>query len=155
MNISSFGPYRAAGMSLKGKLESSEIMALWGRFLPRGNELEAAEGGGSFGFCRCIPGATDGSWEYVAAIAVKDNISVPRDMIAVDVPGAEYAVCDVAAISDIRAGWESLAREVNSSDWTPYCGPRGCGCAEHPSFEYYPPEFRGQGPLRLYIPIHR
>lgn len=154
MNITSFGPYRAVGMSMSCRFEGREIPSLWERFLLRIGELDTA-GTGSFGFCRCIPGATDGSFEYVAAVAVNPGAVVPPGMIAIDVPAGDYAVGDVARIADVRSRWEQLANAVTASDWTPYCGPQGCDCAFHPSFEHYPPDFLSDGPFQVYIPVHK
>jgi predicted transcriptional regulator YdeE len=155
MNITSFGPYRTVGMRCAGKNENNEIPALWERFLARIEELDPAEEAGSFGFCRCIPGATDGSFEYVAATAVTSHSPIPNGMIEVEVPGCEYAVSRVANVADARAAWERAATAVNSSDRTPYCGVEGCECASHPSFEFYPPDYTDDSPFWVYIPVHR
>lgn len=62
------GPYRVIGMSVVDK-DSSAFKALWEQFIQRIGEIEQAGDGQFFGLCRCWPGATDGTFEYVAGVS--------------------------------------------------------------------------------------
>jgi predicted transcriptional regulator YdeE len=144
------------GVHCLGKNENNEATELWKQFLPREREIEQPRPNCAFGLCRCIPGATDGSFEYIAAFAVTGKAPLPAGMMAVDIPRGEYAVFPVADLSEVKQVWHTAAATVNAStEWEPYCGPAGCDCAQHPCFEYYPPEFRGSGLLFVYIPVKR
>ena len=154
LQIATLGPYRAIGVHAFTRNENHEATELWKQFLPREREIERSQPGCAFGLCRCIPGATDGSFEYIAAFAATADAPLPENMMAVDIPRCEYAVFPVADLSEVRQVWRAAAKAFTTSgEWEPYCGPAGCDCANRPSFEYYPPEFRGSGPLFVYIPV--
>jgi len=110
----------------------------------------------SFGVCRCVPGLTDGTFEYIAAVEASADAPIPEGMTAVDIPKCDYAVFDVPHVAEIKQTWTRAADALGlSEEWEPYCGPRGCECATHPCFEYYPPDFEEDDPLFLYIPVRR
>jgi len=124
-------------------------------FLPRMNEIKTPEGACfSVGLCRCIPGATDGRFEYIAAVPASKDAPVPDGMVAVTLPFGQYVVIPVGTLADIHAAWcHSGDWFSDHPEWTGYCNKDGCDCAQHPGFEYYPPEFDGNGPLYIYMPI--
>jgi predicted transcriptional regulator YdeE len=155
VEVKQFGPYRIIGMSCVGKNESNELPQLWERqFIPRCKEIQAPERASAFGICRCIPGKTDGTFEYVAAVEARAGAPVPEGMVAVEIPRADYAVVPVAGLPEVRQAWAKVPEQVGGlAGWTPFCGPAGCECATHPCFEYYPPEFESNGQLFLYIPV--
>jgi Uncharacterized protein conserved in bacteria len=157
VEIKEFGPYRIIGLSYVGNGENYDFGQMWERqLMPRWKEIDAPERASAFGVCRCIPGKTDGTFEYVAAVEAKAAAAVPEGMTAVDIPKADYVVIPVATLAEIRQAWGAVPEKLAGlSDWTPYCGPNGCECSTHPGFEYYPPEFEGNGPLFLYIPVKR
>jgi len=152
-----FGPVRAIGVRYAGKNENQEIMKLWGEFVPRMKEIAAPEGGVGFGICRCLPGVKDGSFEYIAALQALPDAPVPEGMVALDIAACEYFVERFEKVPDYRKAWEQAAGKLAAdTEWMGYCtGPDNCRCAEHPCFEYYPPEFRGDGPMHIYLPVHR
>lgn len=160
--IIEFGPYRAIGMSYTGKNEDGEIPELWqgeNGFMSRMNEIDALEGQPmAFGICRCLSGATDGSFEYVAAIPAKPDSAIPDGMIEANVAAGTYAVFPVPSLSDLYI-WNVASKWVEAqTEWEGYCNPLGngnCDCFEHPAFELYPPSFPIDGKLFIYMPIHR
>ncbi len=155
VEIREFGPYRIVGLSYVGKNENNEVPQLWEqKLMPLWKEIEAPEKPAAFGICRCVPGATDGTFEYVAAVEAAPGAAVPEGMVAVEIPKCEYAVIPVAGLSEIRQAWSVVpAKLAEAPDREAFCGPAGCECATHPCFEYYPPDFESSGRLFLYIPL--
>lgn len=157
LDISAFGPYRAIGVRYAGKNENQEIRKLWEEFLPRQGEIAKPGRAGAFGVCRCIPGATDGSFEYVAAFEARPDAPLPEGMIEVAIPEGEYVRHRFVGVENCMQAWQEAAGKLAAdAEWTGFCnGPGDCRCAERPCFEYYPPEFDGRGPAWVYIPVHR
>jgi predicted transcriptional regulator YdeE len=157
LDVTTFGPSRAIGVRYAGKNENQEVMKLWGELLPQRGSIAMPEGGGAFGVCRCIPGNTDGSFEYVAAFEALPDAPVPGGMVAVDIPAGEYFVRRFEHVPDYMSAWKEAAGALAvDPEWDGYCkGSSDCQCAAHPCFEYYPPEFHGDGPMHIYQPVHR
>lgn len=155
--IVTFGPHRAIGMRYTGKAEKKELTELWEKFIPHAcGESAPLMQGGCVGVCRCVPGKTDGTMDYVAAFLAKPGASVPSGMVEVDLPAGDYAVFPVPELDQCQAVWQSSYAQLEASEWVPYCtGPEACDCANHPSFEHYPPEYRGCGPFSIYISVKR
>ena len=155
--IVEFGPYRIIGASCVGKNENREVPELWEReFMPRMGEIQKPGTYAGFGVCRCVPGFTDGTFEYIAAVEANADAPEPEGMMAVEIPHGEYAEFPVPHLSEIKHAWRSAAEALGASaDWEAYCGPAGCECAAHPCFEYYPPDFENDDPLFVYIPVRR
>ena len=154
--MAEFGPQRVIGMAYVGKNEQGEIPALWEKtFMPRWNELGCTNGpGGTFGICRCVPGVTDGSFEYIAACGVDETQSVPEGMIELRLAQSQYLVITVPELAQIGAAWAYPVTWLSDHpEWEPYCGPNGCQCPTHPGFELYPSDFGKNGQLFLYIPL--
>lgn len=151
--IVEYGPVRAIGMSRVAKADGGDFPKLWEEFMMAAGSLPRLDGT-AFGFCRCVPGKTDGTFEYVASIAVPTDAKVPAGMIEVSVPRCDYAVFDVAGLKDIGQAWQNVPKAMAALDkWDPYCGPKGCECATHPCFEMYPRTFMDDGKLALYVPV--
>jgi predicted transcriptional regulator YdeE len=155
VEIREFGPCRIVGMTYVGKNENNEVPQLWEqKLMPRWKEIEAPERPSAFGICRCLPGAVDGTVEYVAAIEATPGAATPEGMVALEVPKCEYVVIPVAGLGEIRQAWAAVpAKLAEYPDREAFCGPAGCECATHPCFEYYPPDFESSGRLSLYIPV--
>ena len=154
--IKTFGPQRVIGIPYRGKNEQGEIPTLWEKdFLPRMQELGCTGTEGvAFGICRCIPGKTDGSFEYIAGCSVTATTPVPSGMIEIQIPQGQYMILPVPTLSQIGNAWcYSHEWFDKHPEWDAYCGPNGCDCVTHPGFELYPPEFNGDGPLFLYFPL--
>lgn len=152
-----FGPQRAIGMRYEGKNENGEVAAMWGQVVPRICSEFAPLMRGSAGVCRCVPGKTDGTMEYIAAFLTTQDTPAPEGLVAVDIPQGEYAVFTVPELDQCMAVWMSVPDALKASpELESYCqGPEACECAAHPCFEYYPPEYRGCGPFQIYIPVKR
>lgn len=157
-SLTEFGPYRIIGMNYIGKNENKEIPEFWEhRFLPRMDEVvKPTQNRFAFGVCRCIPGATDGSFEYIAAAETTLDAALPKGMLELTISKCQYAIFAVASLEQLGKAWgDAQAWFGTHPEWENHCGPTGCNCATHPSFELYPPEFDGNGPLYLYFPVRR
>ncbi len=161
--IVQFGPYRVVGMNYKGKNEHGEIPNLWGReggFIARAGEIAADPTAPdvAVGLCRCIPGATDGSFEYIAGLPAKADAPLPEGMMEASVAGSTYVKFPVRNLSEIHEAWNATGAWFEAHpEWAMFCGPTAggkCDCATHPCFELYPPEFNDQKELYVYIPVH-
>jgi predicted transcriptional regulator YdeE len=151
-----FGPRRAIGLTYQGKNENGEIPALWHEeFMPRMAEVPAPEGvSEAYGICRCLPGVTDGSFEYIAAKAAVPDAPMPAGMTEVALPAGRYLAFKIPSLAQIFAAWDFTRQWCAvHPEFELYCGPGGCDCTTHPGFEYYPPDFNGQNELYLYLPV--
>lgn len=153
--IVDLGPYRAVGMSLVSNGADGAFSKLWESFIPREGEIQRPEGSVGFGICRCAEGATDGAFEYIAALGATPDSGVPEGMISIDIPFGRYVEFPVRSLAEIGQAWGAAIEWMNAhSELERYCGPGvGCDCAHHPCFELYPPEFcEGKG-LFIYVPV--
>lgn len=156
-----FGPYRIIGMRYAGKNENGEIPALWDReggFIARMGEIKTppANAGVCFGLCRCLPGVTDGSFEYIAALPAAADAPVPDGMVEARIAAGAYAAFPVPSLAGLMEAWNTTGAWMAAHpEWEACCGPGGCDCANHPCFELYPPGFDGQGGLFIYVPVRR
>ncbi len=155
--IIEFGPYRVIGLGrvVKGGADCPAVWDGEGGFIARMDEVQP---GADFlvGICRCVPGATDGSFEYIAARPAKPGAPVPKDMVEVPIPAGAFAVFSVAGIANLGPAWgQAHARLAALPGWQTYCNEDGCDCANHPAFELYPPDFTMEGEMFLYFPVRR
>lgn len=98
------GALKLAGIRYEGKNQNGEIPMMWDVFLPRVHEIVpnfAAQGAMLYGVCRDLPGATDGSFEYLAAAEVASFDHLPQGFEGWDVPAHLYAVLPVHGLSQI------------------------------------------------------
>lgn len=155
VQILEFGPFETAGVAYVGKNEGGEIRQLWQDHVHRLCEL-ADLGRGFFGFCRCIPGLSDGTFSYIAAMQPRAGVALDQGMERVSVPQGVYAVFGVEDLADTKDAWARASQAIAGLEhWKPYCGADGCECATHPCFEYYPPGYMGQGRFELLFPLQR
>jgi predicted transcriptional regulator YdeE len=152
-----FGPTRGVGVAMQAVGGGGDFAGLWTqRLLPRGGEIARPEGGVAFGVCRCVPGATDGTFEYVALLEATAEAAVPAGMIAIDIPRGHYMVFAVTSYAELGAAWRKVPDALAAHpEWQPYCGPDGCECATHPSFEYYPWDPEHTGRAYIYVPVRK
>lgn len=149
-----FGPCRAIGLSFKIGKERPDFGAFWDQLMKRHGEIGATDDGRYFGLCRCIPGATDGTWEYVPA--AESSAKVPQGMVEVNIPECEYASIEVQGLEKVKDAWGAVHRgAAKLPGYETWCGEKGCECATHPSFEYYPADFPQTQRLYLYVPLKR
>jgi predicted transcriptional regulator YdeE len=158
--IIDFDHFRVIGLNYIGKNENQEIKLLWDDkqgIWTRMPEMNIdKEHFGVFGICRCIPGATDGSFEYIAALSARPESPVPAGMVEADIPAGRYAVFQVESLDKIQEAWADASKWLATlTDYDVYCdGSRGiCDCANHPCFEFYPEEFMKTGRLEIYFPL--
>jgi predicted transcriptional regulator YdeE len=157
LRVVEFGPFRAIGVSCIPKNASEELPQLWKQQIgPRYGEIRKPPHAVALGICRCVPGATDGSFEYIAAFEATADAPIPAGMIEVHLPRCDYAVFEVASLAEVGAAWRGVpAAMAAQHDWEPYCGSNGCQCATHPGFEYYPRTFPKDGRLQVYVPVRK
>ena len=158
--IVEFGPYRVIGMSCVSKNENGEFSRLWDApdgFLARKAEVQTASAGHAlFGLCRCVPGVTDGSFQYIAAAPATRKAAVPEGVVEASIAGCTYAGFQVSSLAEISQAWAQTGAWMEAHpEWEPYCGPDGCDCENHPSFELYPPDFCEKGELFVFVPLRK
>lgn len=156
LQVVEFGPYRVLGMRYAGNSAQGECAALWEKgLMPRVGEIATPAGCDmSFGICRCLPGATDGSFEYIAGLPATAEASLPAGMVELIIPADTYAVFPVASLAELGGQWHAAFETLNvHSDWQAYCRPGYCDCAHHPAFELYTADFATTGRLSLYLPV--
>lgn len=157
--IVDYGPHRLIGIS-RICTDSADCHNVWADengFTAHTKEIQAKAGRiPYYALCRCAVGAEVGAFEYVAAMPVADDISVPKGMAEFTVPAGTYAEFPVAGLKDIGRVWGYTGKWLAAHpEWQGFCdgNPDGCGCAENPSFEFYPPGFDGGGELFIYVPV--
>ena len=160
-----YGPVRVIGLRCAGKNEHGEFSALWGGatgFIARmGEVISGPEGKYEdsgrhpvFGLCRCLPGVTDGSIEYIAGVIAAPDAPIPPGMVEAYIPRATYVVFPLIGLDQIMPTWQAVpAWMAEHPEWQGYCGPQGCDCAAYPAFEFYPPDFGVDGQMFIYVPV--
>jgi AraC family transcriptional regulator len=157
--IIEFGPFRTIGLNYIGKNQQGEIKQLWNNttgIWSRMNEIQAPENFAAFGICRCLPGSTDGTFEYIAALTAEPSAPVPEGMVDVNIPSCTYAVFPVKGLNEIQSAWGTAMNWLAAHpEWEAYCDQaKGvCDCANHPCFELYDCEFPEKGSFKIYLPI--
>ena len=141
--IASRPAFKAVGLPYKGKNENNEIAGLWQAFNPRVREIQHITDG-AFGICK--EADADGSFPYLAAMAVSDATQIPPGMVCWEIPEQTYAVFE-CALPAIRETYH-YAYET----WLPASGYEFSG---GPDFEYYDEAFDPQtgGPMTIHIPV--
>ena len=81
--------FTAVGMVYEGKNENNEIAELWRQFNPRIPEIKDIAGD-AYGVCE--PAREDGTFRYLAGMAVSGAGKVPEGMESWDVSPQQYAV---------------------------------------------------------------
>lgn len=152
-----FGPKRGIGLAVLAKAGVADFPGLWQKQLfPRAAEITRPEEAAAFGVCRCVPGAVDGSFEYVALLEATADAAIPTGMVAVDIPRAHYAVFEAVSLAALGAVWRQVPQAMAAQTaWEPYCGPQGCRCAAYPSFEYHPWDSHQTGQVFVYVSVRR
>jgi predicted transcriptional regulator YdeE len=163
--IVEYGPCRVIGMRYVGKNEHGEVPALWGGesgFIARFGEVVSPpdakwQDSGrhpAFGLCRCLPGVTDGSFEYLAATVAAADAPLPEGMVEATIPAGQYAAFPVDGLARLREAFGAAQEWLAAHPvWGGYCDREGCDCANHPAFELYPPDFGDDGQMFVYLPV--
>ncbi|MBN2547941.1 MAG: GyrI-like domain-containing protein [Anaerolineales bacterium] len=135
--------FTAVGLLYHGKNENNEIAQMWGQFNPRMGEIKNVVDG-AFGVC----GSTqeDGSFKYLAGMAVSSVEDLPTGMEVWEVPAQQYAVFP-CMLGNIHETYK-YAFET----WLP---TSGYTYTKGPDYEYYDETFDMEkgGPLYIYVPI--
>ena len=130
------------------------IPELWQRFLPILPNIPHQVPGTTYGVCLNVD-PDDGSFDYVAGVAVERVDRLPEGLIAETIPTQTYAVFTHHLRSTslheelqptLRWIWGTWLREA-PFDYVP-----------GPDFERYPPEFdpmNGKGFLEICVPVRR
>ena len=136
--------FTVVGLLYHGKNENQEIGALWGQFNQRMEEIKNVVDG-AFGVC----GASepDGTFKYVAGMAVSSYDKLPEEMTVWQVPEQQYAVFPTT----LPAVGETYRYAFET--WLPQSGHE---YTQGPDFEYYDEEFNPQDAnsiFHIYVPI--
>ncbi len=152
-----FGPLRGIGLAMQVKDDAGDFGGLWQQQLfPRAGEVVRPAQAGAMGVYRCVPGATDGTFEYLALLEATADAPVPAGMLALNLPRTHYAVFPVAGLAALGAAWARTSALLEAQKvWLPYCGRQGCRCAECPAFEYHAWDSRTTGKVLIYVPVYR
>jgi predicted transcriptional regulator YdeE len=142
------GALKLAGIRYEGRNQNGEIPMMWDVFLPRVHEIVpefAAHGAVLYGVCRDLPGATDGSFEYLAAAEVAAFDHLPQGFIGWDVPAHLYVALPVQGLS-------KLGEVINYfyQQWLP--ASQDYEMDGMLMMEVYPPGFADEK-LDLYFPV--
>lgn len=132
---------------------TDDIGALWGRFVPRINEIPGRVGTATYGIC-CLPEAGPHEPErftYVAAVEVESLNDIPNGMTGLELPAHEYAV-----FTYTRGVGPELPKAMQHifGEWLPNSDFELDGA----DFEYYGDAFDPttlSGTILIYLPIKR
>jgi AraC family transcriptional regulator len=121
---------------------------------PQWNEFNAlplpgrAEASVTYG-ATCQMDMPNQRFEYLSGYEVLDFDNLPADIGRMIVPAADYAVFELATVSEIRPLWQEFFQT-----WLPTSGVK---TAPTPNFERYDHRFNpaAHGPLEVWIPINR
>jgi predicted transcriptional regulator YdeE len=86
-----------------------------------------------------------GDYEYVAGMAVKDVVPVPKNLVTREIPSSQYAVFE-SPVNGIGETYRYIFL-----NWMPL-SPFDLN-ASAPVFEQYPPEERTEMPVLIFIPV--
>ncbi|MBM4414616.1 MAG: GyrI-like domain-containing protein [Chloroflexi bacterium] len=143
MQIITLPAFRAVGMRIRTTSFSNDIPALWQRFMPFMESITTSTPGVSYGLMG--DHHADGTFAYMAALAVTNDTVVDSALDTWHVPAQRYAVF-ATQMSHLGETFGRIHGE-----WVPASGHAyGVG----PSFEYYGPEFDTPAhTLHIYIAI--
>lgn len=137
-----------AGLAVRtdmGKAEK-DCPALWyEQFGPRMGELCPSGGCESYGVSRLVDMAA-GTFDYCAALPLKEGTTPPEDMEIWELPAGLYAACPVPSLAELAAAYGFVY-----SQWLP--AQKAYALAQTPCYELYPTDFMTTGRLALYVPL--
>ena len=124
--------------------KSDYYTSIWQEFELRRSEVEPHSVDNAF-YGLSFSGLEEGSFEYLAGMAVKDIPVVPCGLVAREVPAARYVVfpCPLSAIGET---YRYIFRE-----WLPG-SPLALNITA-PVFEQYPPVGEEASPVLIHVPI--
>ncbi|MXN60914.1 GyrI-like domain-containing protein, partial [Burkholderia pseudomallei] len=137
-----------AGLGNRFTFDTNEgIPALWQTFIPYIGNLPDQVDDVTYGVC-CNPDA-DGSFEYVAGVAVTRRDRLPAMFRCVDIEPQRYAGFE-------HRGHISTIHQTVYSIWNGWLPNSGFKAADAPEFERYSADFdpvAGTGVLEIWVPI--
>jgi AraC family transcriptional regulator len=138
-----------AGLAARFSFETAAgIPALWQRFVPHIGHVPGQLGGVAYGVCFNADDG-DGSFDYLAGVAVASFADLAENFARVRIPEQSYAVFvhrDHA--SNLQSTFQAIWR-----DWLPRSGRQA---SDGPSFERYDEAFdprTGTGPVEVWVPL--
>lgn len=138
--------FTVVGMVYEGLNENNEIAEMWRLFTPRIPEIKNIVDG-AFGVCE--PAAEDGTFRYLAGMAVSKADQVPEVMQVWEVPAQDYAVFP-CTLQTIGQTYKHIFET-----WLPGSGYTYVGS---PDFEYYDETFESDvegSVLYIYVPVKK
>jgi AraC family transcriptional regulator len=144
--------FHVIGMAGRFTPTSSRIPELWGRFVPRMDEVPHRRGGHTLGLCveAASDAVSEAGFTYVAGVEVAPLGEVPEGMIALPVPANVYAVLT-------HSGHLSRLPDMVKHVWGRWLPASRYRHVPAPDFELYDPErwdaVTGNGEIDLYVPI--
>lgn len=143
MHIHTLPAFRAVGIRIRTTPFSSEIPALWQRFMPYMDSIQTITPGISYGLMG--EHNDDGSYTYMAALAVADDSAIDPALDTWHVPAQRYAVFE-ATIETLGATYEQIHGQIMPTSGLQY--------GQGPSLEYYGPAFDTPAQtLHIYVAI--
>jgi len=139
-------PFTVMGVLVRTKDDDADYGAIWmDRFMPHNDRVKPLSTDGAYyglGYQR----DEDGTFEYVAGMAVKDDAEALEGLVMKKVPAGCSAVFE-ATVNTIGAAWGRIVREWLPSSQYEYDEPLPC-------IEYYPPDTStGDSPVLIHVPV--
>ncbi|WP_435154856.1 GyrI-like domain-containing protein [Haladaptatus sp. DFWS20] len=141
------GTFTVAGLKYRGGNENDEVSQLWDSYGERMDEIHAlAITDEAFGVCY-EHDHDNGTFSYIAGVAVGSDREIPAEMDTVSVPEQTYAV--------FTATLDSLGETIDTiyDQWFPASEYRR---ADGPEFERYGREFDSDSPdseFEYFVPV--
>ena len=130
MQIVELPAFRAVGLRIRTTSFSTEIPALWQRFMPLMDAITTSTPGISYGLMG--EHHADGTFTYMAALAVDADTVVDSTLDTWQVPAQRYAVFETR-MPQLGEMFGRIHGELMPASGLTY--------GQGPSFEYYGPEF--------------
>jgi len=151
--ITDHDAFAVVGLPLKvGHATTHEISTLWDRLIARVGEIPGRIEGSAYGLLYNFD-KREGSFDYLASVAVEGDAAVPDGMARIEVAAQTYAVFTHRIENPVLS--QDLPRVFNYiyGTWLP---DSGYLVAEGPEIEYYDSRFdpnNNSGEIDLYIPV--
>lgn len=143
MEIVELPAFRAVGLRMRTTSFSTEIPALWQRFMPLMDSITSSTPGISYGLMG--EHHADGTFTYMAALAVDADAHVDSTLATWHVPAQRYAVFETT-MSQLGEMFGRIHGQLMPESGLQY--------GQGPSFECYGPEFdTPTQKLHIYIAI--
>jgi AraC family transcriptional regulator len=143
--------FRVAGLSGRfDRISRAAIPTLWTQLVPR-LPLPGQTQAETYGICRII-NPSEGSFSYMAGVAVAADVALPRDIQSQEIPSQTYRVfCHALDRSNLHLQIVAAMQEI----WSQRLRDLEVELVAGPDFEFYPPDFRPDRPttIEYWIPV--